>query len=135
MRLTRAALRAEATPNLLPNDAADASTVPLPPSPSKERIPLSEVSANPLNEQPTTTMAPAKKSKAKGGRKGANGKNSKKAELEPETTEAEQVEVLEDERKAAASPASDAAVDDLAKVGANGERAVTLIAQKLGPLI
>jgi hypothetical protein len=125
MRLTRAALRAEVTPNLLANDAPDASAIPLPPSPSKERVPLGEVSANPLNEHPApTTMAPAKKTKAKGGRKGAKGKKGKKAEQEPEqepeTTETDHVEVLEDERKAAASPASDAAVGELANVAPNG---------------
>ena len=118
MRLTRSALRAEATP-IPPLETPDASSVPLPPSPIKERVPLGEVSGNLINEEPEV-MAPAKKTKAKGGRKAAKGKKGKKAE-EAEPAVEEQVQVLEDERKAAASPASDAAVDELAKDAPGGE--------------
>ncbi|KAF2184331.1 hypothetical protein K469DRAFT_750940 [Zopfia rhizophila CBS 207.26] len=117
MRLTRAALRAEATENR-DNETADASKVPLLPTPLKERVPLGEVSTNAVAEQPepeleVKKMAAPKKTKAKGGKKAAKGKKGKKADVE--VTEGEQVEVLEDERKAAGSPASDAAVDELAK--------------------
>lgn len=111
MRLTRSALRAEA-PSTTPIETSDASSVPLPPSPIKERVPLGEVSGNPASDQAElATMAPAKKTKGKAGRKAAKGKKGKKTEVE---TAVERVEVLEDERQAAGSPASDAAVDELA---------------------
>ncbi|KAF2262256.1 hypothetical protein CC78DRAFT_569862 [Lojkania enalia] len=115
MRLTRAALRAEATQSP-ENETADASKCELPPTPLKERVPLGEVSPNKVAEPAELEVdlkvkkMPAKKSKARGGAKrGAKGKTAKVAE------EPVDVEVLEDARQAAGSPASDAAVGELAK--------------------
>jgi hypothetical protein len=108
MRLTRAALRAEA--HDINGETADASS---PHTEPQERVPLGEVSPNttvePESEEVLAAKMPAKKSKAKGGaKKGAKGKKGKTADDEVEV-----VEVLEDERLAAASPASDAAGDEL----------------------
>ncbi|KAH7125273.1 hypothetical protein B0J11DRAFT_486707 [Dendryphion nanum] len=118
MRLTRAALRAEATQQVEESETPDASN---PHNDLKERVPLGEVSPNsalesaPIAETPATKMPP-KKSKAKGGaKKGARGKKGKAAEgeEEEEQVEIEVAEVLEDARQAAGSPASDAAADEL----------------------
>jgi hypothetical protein len=110
MRLTRAALRAEA--QCIDSETADASH---PHTDPQERVPLTEVSPNtaiePEAEVVYTAKMPAKKSKVKGGaKKGAKERNGKSSE-----DQVELVEVLEDERLAAGSPASDAAVDELAK--------------------
>jgi hypothetical protein len=118
MRLTRAALRAEA--HEIDSETADASH---PHTEPQERVPLGEVSPNttvePEIEELHVAKMPAKKAKAKGGaKKGAKGKKGKNAEDEVEVVEV--VEVLEDERSAAASPAGDEAVDELAKDTADG---------------
>lgn len=118
MRLTRAALRAEAP--IQDSETPDASNSH---TELKARVPLGEVSANaalePEPEQPDAKKMPAKKSKAKGGaRKGAKGKKGKGAEEDQDQVEI--VEVLEDERQAAGSPASDAAADELAKPPTDG---------------
>ncbi|KAH7359988.1 hypothetical protein BKA66DRAFT_573733 [Pyrenochaeta sp. MPI-SDFR-AT-0127] len=104
MRLTRAA-RAQLG-NDEPVDATDLT----------ERAPLNEISPNASpelghHEEKLPKKTTAKKTKGKGGaKKGAKGKKAQAAEVE------EQVQVvLEDEREAAASPASDAAVEDLAQ--------------------
>jgi len=115
MRLTRAALRAEA--HEIDGETADASH---PHTEPQERVPLGEVSPNttiePEIEEVHAAKMPAKKSKAKGGaKKGAKGKKGNAAEGAIEA-----VEVLEDERSAAGSPASDVAVDELAKETADG---------------
>jgi hypothetical protein len=89
-----------------------------------ERVPLSEVSANAADQEPEVqepkAMAPLKRTKSKrgGAKKGAK---AKKAQVEEEEEEQGQV-VLEDERQAAGSPASDAAADDLAGVSTDGTR-------------
>ena len=122
MRLTRAALRAEATQQVEENETPNASN---PHTDLKERVPLGEVSPNPALESLATTETPArkmapKKSKGKGGaKKGAKGKKGKVAE--EDLVEIEDAEVLEDARQAAGSPASNAAVDELAKEPANGK--------------
>lgn len=90
---------------------------------TKERVPLGEVSGNspvkPELENAEVKKMPAKKGKAKGGaKKGAKGKRAKAAE--EEQVEDEVIVVLEDERQAAGSPASDAAVDELAKEPTEG---------------
>ncbi|KAF2651352.1 hypothetical protein K491DRAFT_781925 [Lophiostoma macrostomum CBS 122681] len=109
MRLTRAASRAEA-PTFEDSETPNASK---PHTDLPERVPLGEVSVNavlePAPEHNEAEKMPPKKSKAKGGaKKGAKGKKGNVAEEE-------HVEVvLEDERQAAGSPASDAAVDELA---------------------
>ncbi|KAF2742446.1 hypothetical protein M011DRAFT_266555 [Sporormia fimetaria CBS 119925] len=113
MRVTRAAMRA----------GADADAKPTPTD--IERIPLSAVSSNPLRESADsehveieTKPMPPKRTKSKGGgRKGTRGKRGKAAEQEHEEHEehADPV-VLEDVRRAAGSPASDAASDDLINV-------------------
>jgi hypothetical protein len=115
MRLTRAALRAEA--HEVDGETADASH---PHTEPQERVPLGEVSPNttfePEIEEFDTVKMPAKKTKAKGGaKKGAKGKKGKTAEDVVEV-----VEVLEDERSAAGSPASDVAIDELAEETADG---------------
>ncbi|KAF2471632.1 uncharacterized protein BDR25DRAFT_313564 [Lindgomyces ingoldianus] len=120
MRLTRAALRAEAT-RTHDNETADASNL-LPPTPSTDRIPLGEVSANAVAElsqgHPNLKNMAPKKAKSKVAKKAAKGNKARKAQASPPGDERE-VEVLEDERRAAGSPASDAAVDELAKAPAD----------------
>lgn len=113
MRLTRAAQRAQHNDETL--DASDLS----------ERAPLNEISPNASpelghREQEVFKKAPAKKAKSKGAaKKKAKGKKGKNTEAEEE----QQVQVvLEDEREAAGSPASDAAVEDLAEGPSNGMR-------------
>jgi hypothetical protein len=113
MRLTRAALRAEAT------ETPDASSL------QTERVPLGEVSVNAVSdiseqELDVKNMAPAKKTKAKAAKKGAKGKKGKKIEDDTRKEEEQQQVVLEDEREAAASPASDAAVEELIKPPTEG---------------
>lgn len=111
MRTTRAALRAQDT-------EIDASNTPA--TPTKERVPLGDISANAVAEAVEGTdpeleakNMPVKKGKGKGGaKKAAKGKKAKVAEGE--------IEVLEDERQAAGSPASDVAVDELAKGPSHG---------------
>ncbi|KAF1955534.1 hypothetical protein CC80DRAFT_594277 [Byssothecium circinans] len=107
MRLTRAALRAEAEAQQPVIETADASNAHSDP---KGRVPLGEVSTNtaiePEVEHPQSQKMPPKKRKAKGGARGKKGKG---------VDEVEVADVLEDERAAAGSPASDAAVDELAK--------------------
>jgi hypothetical protein len=112
MRLTRAALRAEA--EQVQSDTDDASLL----HSHLKRVPLSEVNTNTAidheneneneneNEELQSQKMPAKKTKAKGGAK--KGKKGKTADEEVE------IEMVEDERRAAGSPASDAAVDELA---------------------
>ncbi|KAF2809631.1 uncharacterized protein BDZ99DRAFT_463416 [Mytilinidion resinicola] len=115
MRQTRSALRAEA----IHVDDSSAAAVPLPFTPFKERAPLGEIAGNTavIEVEKGEEMAQGKKAKAaKGGRKGKKGK---KAEEEIEV-EQQQAVVLEDERQAAGSPASDGAVEELAKEG-NGD--------------
>lgn len=120
MRLTRSALRAEAI-HIDETEVIKAVGSPLPLTPLKERAPLGEVAAN----QPSVAIAPkdnmavGKKPKAKGG-KTPRGKKSKRAEEENgESCHESGPEVLEDERQAAGSPASDAAVEDLMKENDN----------------
>ncbi|OCL12935.1 hypothetical protein AOQ84DRAFT_385752 [Glonium stellatum] len=116
MRLTRSVLRAEAI-HVDETEVAEASRVPLPQTPVKERAPLGEVAANqpPVAVVPKDNMAVGKKPKSKGGKK-PKGKKSKKTEEEiGEGCHEGEPEVLEDGRRAAGSPASDAAVEDLVK--------------------
>ncbi|PSN68738.1 hypothetical protein BS50DRAFT_632622 [Corynespora cassiicola Philippines] len=119
MRLTRAALRAEATQTTLQGDTqtVDASNTQA----DLRRVPLGEVSANAPSdtleiEQAPPTKMPPKKSKAKGGaKKGARGKNTK----DVGETHVEVVEINADGRDGAGSPASDAPVDELANAPTN----------------
>lgn len=119
MRLTRAARRAEAT-----TDECETPDASNPHSSLKERVPLGEVSTNTVPEIAETDpeelkKMPSKKSKAKGGaKKGAKGKKGKTA---PAEDAVDVVEVLEDERQAAGSPASDAAIDELARLAPDGK--------------
>ncbi|KAF2117508.1 hypothetical protein BDV96DRAFT_570332 [Lophiotrema nucula] len=114
MRLTRAAQRAVAI------ETEDASNASLPPTPSKERVPLGEVSANTIAE-PTVDVElaaevkkmPPKKGK-KGGKKGTKSKKTAEEEVLEVANAGEPQVILEDARQAAGSPASDAAVDELA---------------------
>ncbi|KAF2256432.1 hypothetical protein BU26DRAFT_499099 [Trematosphaeria pertusa] len=110
MRLTRAALRAEATQHIETADASNPHTDP------KERVPLGEVSANAAIEPADPEEAqpqkmPAKKTKGRGGAK----KSAKAKKGKPAEDDVDAVQVLENERQAAGSPASDAAVDELAR--------------------
>ncbi|KAF2491067.1 hypothetical protein BU16DRAFT_142711 [Lophium mytilinum] len=114
MRQTRSALRAE----VIHVDDSSSAAVPLPFTPFKERAPLGEIAGNTAVAEAETgeEMAQKKVKAAKGGRKGKKGK---KMEEEVET-EQQQAVVLEDERQAAGSPASDGAAEELAKE-ANGD--------------
>ncbi|KAF2280555.1 uncharacterized protein EI97DRAFT_428644 [Westerdykella ornata] len=117
MRLTRAARRAEAAQDISTSPhAPDAHT-----SDPNRRVPLGNVSINPIREpiEPDDldpkAMAPNKP-------KATSTKVTKPKK--PKTRERYNVDevqlVLGDERQAAGSPASDAAVDDLAASPANG---------------
>ena len=115
MRLTRAALRAEA--HDINNETADASN---PHTEPQERVPLGEVSPNttlePEIEELHTAKMPVKKTKANGGaKKSAKGKKGKAGEDEVQV-----IEVLEDAGSGTESPASDAAGDHLVEETANG---------------
>ncbi len=111
MRLTRAAQRAQQTTD----EVVDAPVV-------QERAPLNEISPNAspeliLEQDELPQKTPTKKTKAKGGaKKGKKGKKGKAVEDEPVQV------VREDEREAAGSPASEAAVEELAKEPSNGKR-------------
>lgn len=111
MRLTRAAQRAQHVDE--PTDATD----------FKDRAPLNEISPNASpelgqREEEQSKKASAKKARGKGGaKKKAKGKKGKAAEEE------EQIQVvLGDECDAAGSPASDGAVEDLAKGPSDGKQ-------------
>jgi hypothetical protein len=90
-----------------------------------ERVPLGDVSPNAHNniaeaEPVHVTEMPPKRSKSRAGnKKGAKGKKSKAAATEEPTDSGE---VREEERQAAASPASDATVEELAVRTENGIR-------------
>lgn len=117
MRLTRAALRAEAEAVRVDDqENAGASNEPLSPAELKERIPLGQVAGN--DQIDSKSMAVGKRTNAKSSRKG---KGKKGKGVEEEAAENQQTVILEDERKAGGSPASDAAVEDLGK-GANEGR-------------
>ena len=125
MRLTRSVLCAEVI-HIGETEAIEAIGGPSPLAPLKERAPLGEVAAN----QPSVAIAPkdnmavGKKPKPKGGKK-PRGKKSKRAEEENgESCHESGPEVLEDERRAARSPASDAAVEDLMKENNNGKSGI-----------
>lgn len=114
MRLTRAAQRAQQNVDN-PVDTTD-----------QERAPLNEISHNASSEltdpeeplpQKTPAKTPAKKGKKGAAKKGTKGKKGKAVDDEDQT----QV-VAEDERQAAASRASDVAVEDLTKGLTDGER-------------
>lgn len=116
MHLTRSVLCAEAV-HIDETEVIEAVGGPLPLAPLKERAPLGEVAANQPSVAivPKDNMAVGKKPKPKGGKK-PGGKKSKRAEEENgESCHESGPEVLEDERRAAGSPASDAAVEDLMK--------------------
>lgn len=115
MRLTRAAQRAQQN--------VDEPTIDAPED--VERSPLNEISPNaspeliaPAEEAPKKT--PARSKSKKGAKKGGKGKKGKVVEEEPVQI------VLEDERQAAGSPASDAAIEDLIKSPQDGERRILL---------
>lgn len=117
MRRTRAAQRAAAEAKL--SDTSDAHTL----QPDLvERVPLGDVTTNAHNIADTepiqTAEMPPKRSKSRAGaKKGAKGKKGKAIVTgeQPET-----IQVQEDDRQAAGSPASDAAVEDLAVQPAHG---------------
>jgi hypothetical protein len=126
MRLTRAALRAESI-EAISIETADASNLS---SDLKQRIPLGEVSANSLPdlelEDAQTKKMPPKKL-----RKGAAKKGAKGNKVEDVEDEGADPQVLEDERQAAGSPASDAAVDELSNGPTDGAffTSATIVAQ------
>ena len=109
-RATRAALRAQE----LVEEATTAAAIALPSTPTKERVPLSEISDN---ITPSTKMDTSeehddveKKPVAKG-RKGKGGRKGKKQAKEKE--EDNKIEILEDEHHSYQSDAVDEACNDL----------------------
>jgi hypothetical protein len=114
MRLTRSQIRAQ-PPEIHVDSTAtsEAADIPLPLSPKEERAPLGEIEANLVPEQVIEDIMPPKRG-AKGGKgkKGKGGRKAKKVDDE-ELQQNEQQRVTEDERVAAASPASEQAVEDL----------------------
>jgi membrane protein involved in colicin uptake len=115
-RLTRAQRAQQTTEDPSPSDEA---TDP------KERAPLNEISLNASPEQviepeeDIPNKTPAKSKSKKGAKKTA--KKTAKAK-KAKAAEDEQIQVvLEDERQAAGSPASDAAVEDLIKTLPEGK--------------
>jgi hypothetical protein len=88
------------------------------PHSDQDRVPLGDVSANTVLD-PDPTDAPAKKMAAKKAKakstakKGAKGRKANAAQ-EDDAEAVDAAPVTEDERQAAGSPASDAAVEELA---------------------
>jgi hypothetical protein len=113
MRITRAALRAESTESI---DTADASNLQ---SDAKQRIPLGDVSANTLPD-PEFEDTQIKKMAPRKLRKGAAKKGAKGKKVEEVEDVGVEPQVLEDERQAAGSPASDAAIDELSSGPTDG---------------
>ena len=112
-RATRAALRAQET--------TTAASIVLPPTPTKGRVPLGEISDNAVSNAPTAMTegfdapdekpAPREK-KSKGGRKG---KKQTKAE-----TEDNEIEIVGDDSHSSHSDAVDEACNELLDSGATG---------------
>ena len=109
-RVTRAALRTQE----LQEESEIASSTPLPPTPTKKRVPLGEISENIATEvqaaEVEEKMAPSKKGPGRGKKANAAKKGQKKVK----DTEAE-VEVLEDENESETSSAVEEACQDLLK--------------------
>ena len=109
-RVTRAALRTQE----LQEESEIASSTPLPPTPTKKRVPLGEISENMATEvqaaEVEEKMAPSKKGPGRGKKANAAKKGQKKVK----DTEAE-VEVLEDENESETSSAVEEACQDLLK--------------------
>lgn len=114
MRLTRSQRRAESeigqSTDVHTDNTATESISPSSTSDEAERVPLKEIK-NLVAEIPVDM--PAKKGK-KGKKAAAKGKKAKKDQVDDvQTNEQDTPEVLEDEREAAASPASEAAAETL----------------------
>ncbi|KAL9636938.1 MAG: hypothetical protein Q9164_002515 [Protoblastenia rupestris] len=109
-RATRAALRAQE----LVEEATTAAAIALPSTPTKERVPLGEISDN---VTPSTKMVASEehdeveKKPAAKGRKGKGGRKGKKQAKEKE--EDNEIEILEDEHHSSQSDAVDEACNDL----------------------
>lgn len=121
-RQTRAALRAQQDIHVDETLFHEAQSTPLPATPNVVRSPLSDIAPNSVEESTAVAqlaedmVATGKKTKAPSTKKGKSVKKGAKKQatafedaLEDET----RPEVLEDERLAAASPASDAAREEL----------------------
>lgn len=112
-RATRAALRAQE----LVEEATAAAAIALPPTPTKERVVLGEISnnSNPILEMPGNNDMKSKKA----GTKGKKGRTGKKAKKEAKTKEAQQVEILEDDQLSTHSDAVEQACSDLRSHNSN----------------
>ena len=120
-RTTRAAARAQE--DIVTDYAITERAVetPLPPSPGKDREPLGELTPNSVDGQSGKFVEadpPAKK--GKGGAKGKKGKGKKGSKKEKKTEEEPEPEVVEDERAATASPASERASEELVSAETEG---------------
>ena len=111
-RVTRAALRTQE----LQEESEIASSTPLPPTPTKKRVPLGEISENIATEvqaaEVEEKMAPSKKGPGRG--KTANAAKKGPKQKKVKDTEAE-MEVLEDENESETSSAVEEACQDLLK--------------------
>ena len=106
-RATRAALRAQEI-------AEDAAAIALPPTPTKDRVPLGEISDNVTTK---TTMAVIESLDDIGSKAAAKGKKSKgakkgKKQLKPKAA-SQEIEILEDDHHSSQSDAVDEACEDL----------------------
>ena len=113
-RATRAALRAQE----LAEEATTAASIALPPTPTKERVPLGEISSNSpakvdmvVENSFDADQKPAKGKKGKGAKKGKKGAKAKAG--------TESVEVLEDDNLSSHSDAAEQACGDLTENNAN----------------
>ena len=109
-RTTRAALRSAE----LAQDEAIAASVPLPQTPQKERVPLSEIANNKgtgLIVVDSAENEPVKQGGKKGRKpKGAKKGNNKKGKNTEERTD---FEIMEDDNQSSASSAADEAREEL----------------------
>lgn len=108
-RTTRAALRSK---ELAEEEAVEAS-VPLPPTPQKERVPLGEIANNKVAGLILTDSAETEPVK-QGGKKGRKPKGAKKGgKRAMDITGNADVEIMEDDNQSSASSAAEEAREEL----------------------
>lgn len=111
-RVTRAALRTQE----LQEESEIAASTPLPPTPTKKRVPLGEISDNIATEVQAAEleekMAPLKKGPGRSKKANAAKKGSKQRKVKDMET---QVEILEDDNASETSSAVEEACQDLLK--------------------
>ncbi len=111
-RVTRAALRTQE----LQEESEIAASTPLPPTPVKKRVPLSEISDNVATEAQVAELeeklVPAKKGSVRGKKANVAKKTNKQKKVKAMNAEPE---VLEDDNESSTSSAVEEACQDLLK--------------------